>query len=76
MFAAHFLNLWKVCMQQRIVDPFDEVFGSRGSSPDRPTRQQQDHSSPEVILVSLLLYHEHAKHAILHAVDCLLWRRH
>ena len=67
MFAAHFLTLWKVCVQQRIVDPFDEVFGSRGSSPDRPPRQQQDHSSPEVTLVSLLLCYEQAKHPILDA---------
>lgn len=37
-----------VCMQQPFVDPFDEVFGSRGSSPDRPARPQADQPLPEV----------------------------
>ncbi|CAL5224103.1 g6734 [Coccomyxa viridis] len=34
--------------QQPVVDPFDEVFGSRGSSPDRPPRQQPNQLPHEV----------------------------
>ena len=38
-----------VCLQrQQVVDPFDEVFGSRGSSPDRQPRQQAEPDSPGV----------------------------
>lgn len=38
-----------VCLQrQPVVDPFDEVFGSRGSSPDRQPRQQREPDSPGV----------------------------
>lgn len=40
------------CAQAPIVDPFDEVFGSRGSSPDRS--QQQRGATPSKVWNFLL----------------------
>ena len=34
-------------LQRHVVDPFDEVFGSRGSSPERQPHQQQQQQQPE-----------------------------
>ena len=56
-FAALFDHVI-VCAQQPVVDPFDEVFGSRGSSPDRPPRQQPDQQSDKVTPTSNIPQHD------------------